>query len=96
MYWSAHTVTGTNRPEIKDLYKQVTPCFAAYWEDIGVYLDIELGHLETIKTNHPGNASACCKDVWKTWLMADPNATWEKLFTAIDCAVPSTSYSAGI
>ena len=60
---SAHTAIGTDRPEIKDLYKHVTPCFAAYWEDIGVYLDIELRHLETIKANYPNNASVCCKDV---------------------------------
>ena len=77
---------------MKDLYKHVTPCYAAQWEDIGVHLDIELGHLQTIKANHPSDASGCCKDLWKKWLELDPNATWEKLFTAIDdCTAASSS-----
>ena len=82
---------GTDRPKLKDLYKHVTPCYAAHWEDIGIYLDIELGHLKAIKKNNPGDVSDCCKDLWKKWLETDPDATWEKLFVAIDSAVPSTS-----
>ena len=87
--------SGSDRPKLKDLYKHVTPCYAAHWEDIGVYLDIELGHLKIIKRDNPGDSSGCCKDLWKKWLEADLDATWEKLFTAIDSAVPSTS-STGI
>ena len=49
---------GTDRPTLKDLYKHVTPCFAADWEDIGVYLDIEIGHLKVIKRDNPGDTSA--------------------------------------
>ena len=79
---------------MKDLYKHVTPCYAAQWEDIGVYLDIELGHLNTIRANHPGDVGGCCKDLWKKWLELDPDATWDKLFTAIDdCAATSASTS---
>ena len=58
-----------------------------------MYLDIELGQLEIIKKNNPGDTGGCCKDLWKEWLKADTNATWEKLFTAIDSAVPSISTS---
>ena len=69
---------------MKDLYKHVTPCYAAQWEDIGVYLDIEQGPLNTIRANHPGDVESCCRDLWKKWLQLDPDATWDKLFTAID------------
>ena len=86
---------GNERPKLKDLYKHVTPCYAAYWEDIGVYLDIEIGHLKVIKRDNPGDTSGCCKDLWKKWLEVDCDATWEKLFNAIDSAVPSTSTSMG-
>ena len=87
---------GSERPKLKDLYKHVTPCYAAQWEDIGVYLDIELGHLKTIKADHPGDTNGCCKDLWKKWLELDPNATWEKLFTAIDdCTATSSSTATG-
>ena len=85
----------SDRPKLKDLYKHVTPCYAAHWEDIGVYLDIELGHLKIIRADHPSDTSSCCKDLWKKWLEIDPDATWEKLFTAIDSAIPSASSSTG-
>ena len=81
---------------MRDLYKYVTPCYVAHWKDIGVYLDIELGHLETIKADHPGDTSGCCKDLWKKWLELDYDATWDKLFTAVDFALPSASTSTGI
>ena len=79
---------------MKDLYKHVTPCYAAQWKDIGVHLDIQSGHLNTIKANHPGDVDGCCKDLWEKWLELDPDATWDKLFTAIDdCATTSASSS---
>ena len=57
-------------------------------------MGIELGHLNTIRANHPGDVGGCCKDLWKKWLEMDPNATWDKLFTAInDCAATSASTS---
>ena len=81
---------------MKDLYKHVTPCYAAQWEDIGVYLDIQLGHLNAIRANHPGDVEGSCKDLWKKWLELDPDATWDKLFTTIDdCAATSASTSTG-
>ena len=59
-------------------------------------MDIELGHLKTIKADHPGDTSGCCKDLWKKWLEFDPNATWEKIFTAIDdCTAASSSTATG-
>jgi len=82
-------LVGTEKVDIKDLYKIVTPRYAAHWEDIGIFLNIKLGELETIKVNHPGDTSACCKDLWKKWLRIDTDATWEKLLKAIDSAVSS-------
>jgi len=64
-------------------------------EDIGIYLDIEVGHLKIIKKDNPGDTSACCKNFWIKWLELDINASWEKLFNAIDCTIPSTSNSIG-
>ena len=84
-------ISETDRPTLKDLYKHATPHYAAYWEDIGIYLDIEPGCLKIIQKDNPGDASGCCKDLWKKWLEVDLNATWEKLFTAIDDVVISTS-----
>ena len=57
-------------------------------------MDIEQGHLKIIKADHPGDTSSCCKDLWKKWLELYPDATWDKLFTAIDdCATSSAPSS---
>ena len=84
-------ISEIDRPELKDLYMYVTPCYAAHWKDIGVHLGIELGYLKTIKADNPGDVSGCCKDLWERWLEVDLNATWKKLFTAIDATMISTS-----
>ena len=44
---------GSERPKLKDLYKHVTPCYAAQWEDIGVYLDAKQNHLGYKKSARP-------------------------------------------
>ena len=49
---------------------------------------------DILRANHPGDVGGCCKDLWKKWLELDPDATWDKLFTAIDdCAATSASSS---
>ena len=89
------TILGTDKPKLKDLQKYVTPNYAALWEDIGINLDIELPQLEVIKRDNPGNTSGCCKDLWKKWLNANSDSTWEMLFAAIDSAVLLTTGSTG-
>ena len=57
-------------------------------------MDIDQGPLNTIRANHPGDVGGCCRDLWKKWLELDPDATWDKLFTAIDdCAATSAPSS---
>ena len=47
-------------------------------------MGIERGHLDTIRANHPGDVESCCKDLWGKWLEMNPQATWDKLLSAID------------
>ena len=54
-------------------------------------MDIEIGHLKVIKRDNPGDTSGCCKDLWKKWLEVDADATWEKLFIAIDSTILSST-----
>jgi len=86
-------MTGSERPTLKNLYLHVTPNYAAFWYDIGVYLDFEQGRLDTIKANHPGDTSGCCKELWREWLKTTPNATWKNLFDVISYLDNSTSSS---
>ena len=75
-------MTGSERPTLKNLYLHVTPNYAASWYDIGVLLDFEQGPLDIINA---GDTKGCCKELWREWLKATPNATWQDLFDAISC-----------
>jgi len=74
-----------SRPKLKDLYKHITPLYAAYWKDIGVYLDMEVEQLQIMQADHPNDSSKSCKVLWEKWLDCNADATWEKLFNAINC-----------
>ena len=81
---------------MRDLHKHFVPLYATRWKDIGVYLGIELVHLDTIRANHPHDVENCFSELLEKWLMWDTDATWDKLFTAIDDSDPvpiSTSAS---
>ena len=95
VHWIYHCTTpvGTYRPNLKDLYKHVTKYYAAQWKNIGISLDIELAHLNIIKANCPGDVVRCCNDLWDKWLELDPDATWDKLFTAIDEGTATSALS---
>lgn len=83
----------TKRPELAELLRLITPRYAACWKEIGICLGIEPEQLDVIKLNNFGDASRSCNDLWKKWLMVDVNATWEKLFKAIDSAAASLGSS---
>jgi len=83
----------TKRPELAELLRLVTPRYAAYWKEIGMCLGIESGQLDIIKLNNVADANRSCNDLWKKWLMIDMDATWEKLFKAIDSAIASLGLS---
>ena len=66
--------------------KYVLPLYAAYWKEIGIFLDVESGQLDVIKLNNPADANKCCIDLFLKWLQNARNVTWEKMFEAIDQA----------
>ena len=76
---------------MKDLFKYFIPHYAAQWEDIGVYLDIDQIYLRIIKADHPNDVKSCCRYLLQRWLELDPVPTWDKLFTAIDACASSIS-----
>ena len=76
----------STRPELKDLFKYVTPRYASYWKEIGIFLDFKPEQLEIIKMDNPADAKRSCNEMFIRWLKADPNASWEKFFNALDLA----------
>ena len=54
---------------------------------MGIELNLDSSVLEIIRENyatHHNKTEECCKAMIKKWLKIDVNATWEKLFKAID------------
>ena len=78
-------------PVLKDLYKHITPQYAAEWEVIGTLLNIPHGTLKVIEAGRPTNVKWCCNQMFEKWLEIDTAASWAKLFTVIESpAVTST------
>ena len=81
-------------PLLKDLYQCITPQYAADWKVIGTLLGIPSGELKAIEAGYPTNVKWCCNHMLEKWLEVDPNATWEKIHTAIKS--PAVSSDQGV
>lgn len=71
-------------PLLKDLYKLISPNYAADWKVIGVLLGLPEGELNIIEAGNHTNVKRCCNKMLEKWLEMDPTATWEKMFDAIE------------
>ena len=79
------------RPSIKELCRYVLPLYGAHWKEIGIFLGIQSGQLDVIKSDNPANANGCCIDLFRKWLQGTDNVTWEGIFEAIDLVTVSFS-----
>ena len=78
-------------PSLKDLYKQITPEYAPFWREIGILLGLSDAKIRIIQANNPSDVKRCCNEMLAQWLRVDPDASWEKLFAAINSLVISSS-----
>ena len=51
---------------------------------MGVQLDLSEETLLIIQANNPLNVEGCCNAMLSKWLQVDTDASWRKLFIAID------------
>ena len=77
-------IVENERPDIKDLCRYVLPLYAAKWKRIGIFLGVQPGQLEIIKSNNPADTEECCTDLFIKWLEGSEGVTWGKMFEAID------------
>ena len=85
--------SGSGKPEVSELHRNIVPKYAARWRDLGVQLKIPEYHLEAIavnNTNHPSYSEQCCKAMLQKWMEITPDATWSILQMAIDCLSDSS------
>lgn len=69
-------------PSIIPAFRLLDP-LASEWQNIGTYLHIRCGDLETIKTDE-SRAKSCLREMLNTWLkQIDPLPTWNDLAEAV-------------
>jgi len=68
---------------MKDLQSKITPYYAARWTVIGTQLGIHSGTLQGIQASFPADAFRCCNEMLEVWLDTDCNATWDKVYKAV-------------
>ena len=78
-------------PLLKDLYKQITPQYAAHWRELGTLLGLSRKTLNIIEYDNPYSAMDCCNAMLKKWLEVDTTASWRKFFLTIKSPVVSSS-----
>ena len=74
-------------PLLKDLYKHITPQYAADWKVIGTLLDLPSGEMMAIEAGYPTNVKWCCNQMLEMWLKMDTTASWGKLLTVIESPI---------
>ena len=80
---SIHYLLVNTTPLLKDLYRCVTPTYATKWKEIGIELGLRDTKLKEINVDRK-TVKDCCNDMLAHWLCVDMEASWEKLFNAID------------
>ena len=67
------------KPQLKDLYRFITPSYATNWKEIGIQLEIENESLHIIEKDNFYKTKDCCNVMWQKWLEKDTDATWDKV-----------------
>ena len=60
-------------------------CKAAFWEDIGVELQIDDGVLAQIQRDKNGNSIDCLREMIRKWLVqVSPTPSWSAIVEAVE------------
>ncbi len=53
------------------------------WFNVGLQLDLEDDELTTIQKNHPHDDEQARREMYKLWLLRQPNASYQQLVDAM-------------
>ena len=71
-------------PKFSVLLKELSSKVSADWEDIGLYLEIEEGLLNAVRSDCQ-QSQKCFREMLKIWLkQVDPCPTWSAIIEAIE------------
>ena len=79
-----YTITGVQKPSMKDIDNYVVERWASKWKQIAAQLNIEEYLIRNIDYNYPSNCEECCRKMLGNWLEQNTHPTWEKLINAVD------------
>lgn len=80
------TSEGTNNatePSLKDLLEG-SLSHATHWKEIGSLLGVNPRDLKIIENDNMYRVQPCCRAMLEKWLEVDPDASWPKLFEAVN------------
>jgi len=75
---------GNDRPELGDLFINVIPQHAAYWEALGVILGLKDYEIAVISRDYANRSTEGCTAMLMKWLQSVDQPTWGKLDGAIN------------
>ena len=79
----------TNPPKLPSALKLVFP-LASKWHNLGVFLGLDEGRLNTIRHNCKNEAEDCLREVLSAWIkQVDPPPSWSALAVAVETFNPS-------
>lgn len=70
------------------MQRYVIPEYAHRWKDLGELLDLDQSELDIVLKDTPSDSKTCCRNMLSKWLQKNSDASWDKLFLAID-KIPS-------
>ena len=79
----AITLTGSDKPTLKDFNNMIRDQVATQWYALGVQLLPNHHPLDIIKANKSTDVVACSTEMFNYWLQVDTTASWSKLIEAL-------------
>ena len=67
-----------------DLNRIVVPKVSALWKDVAYALHYKVSTVKSINSNHSGNLTQCCKELFEDWLVTSNGATPKIWGTLLD------------
>ena len=69
-----------------DLNRIVVPKVSALWKDVAYALHYKVSTVKSINSNHSGNPTQCCRELFEDWLSTSNGATpktWRTLLYSL-------------
>ena len=70
--------------QLSEVMRNEHTAIATKWYELGLELVDSNRILKVIKADHPNDVNICCRSMFDKWLDITPDASWDKLITALN------------